>query len=116
MPSELFARYTDLQAYVGWSDADAARVKSVAQLIEGQAHLLIEDFYDEIKHHRATLNVITGGHAQITRLKASLRTWLTETLKGPGNFDYVNRRWKIGRQHVEVGLHPAYTRAALARL
>jgi two-component system sensor kinase FixL len=116
MPSELFARYKDLQAYVGWSDADAARVKSVAQIIEGQAHLLIEDFYDEIEHHRATLGVITGGHAQITRLKASLRTWLSETLKGPGDFDYVNRRWKIGRQHVEVGLHPAYTRAAMARL
>lgn len=116
MPSQLFARYKDLQAYVGWSDEDVARVKSVAQLIESQAHLLIKDFYEEIERHPGTLGVITDGHAQITRLKRSLRAWLTETLKGPGDFDYVNRRWKIGRQHVEVGLHPAYTRAAMARL
>jgi two-component system sensor kinase FixL len=115
MPSELFARYKDLQAYVGWSDDDAARVKSVAPLIESQAHLLIDDFYWEIERHPATLSVITGGHAQITRLKGSLRTWLTETLNGPVDFVYVDRRWKIGLQHVEVGLHPAYTRAAMAR-
>jgi two-component system, LuxR family, sensor kinase FixL len=116
MSSELFDRYKDLQAYVGWSDEDAARIKSVAQLIEGQAHLLIDDFYEEIERHPATQRVITGGQSQITRLKGSLRAWLSETLKGPGNSHYVDRRWRIGLQHAEVGLHPAYTRAAMARL
>jgi two-component system sensor kinase FixL len=116
MSSDLFDRYKDLQAYVGWTDEDAARIKSVAQFIEGQAHVLIDDFYEEIERHPATLRVITGGHAQIARLKGSLKTWLSETLQGPGDSVYVDRRWKIGLQHAEVGLHPAYTRAAMARL
>ena len=116
MSSELFDRYRDLQAYVGWSNDDDARIGGVADRVEAQAHLLIDDFYDEIERHPATLRVITGGHAQITRLKGSLRSWLSETLKGAGDAQYVDRRWKIGLQHAEVGLHPAYTRAAMARL
>ena len=31
MPAELFERFKDLQAYVGWNDEDAARIKSVAE-------------------------------------------------------------------------------------
>ena len=54
MSSELFDRYKDLQAYVGWSEGDAVRIRSAAQLIEGQAHLLIDDFYEEIERHPAT--------------------------------------------------------------
>ena len=33
LPSELIDRYRDLQAYVGWTDEDAARIKSVAELV-----------------------------------------------------------------------------------
>src|SRR6478735_4732407 len=109
MSSELFDRYKDLQAYVGWNVDDDARVGSAAKCVEAQAHLLIDDFYEEIERHPTSLRVITGGHAQITRLKGSLRAWLTETLEGPRDAQYVERRWKIG-------LHPAYTRAAMARL
>ena len=116
MSSELFDRYKDLQAYVGWSDDDDARVGSAAKCVEAQAHLLIDDFYEEIERHPTSLRVITGGHAQITRLKGSLRAWLTETLEGPRDAQYVERRWKIGLRHAEIGLHPAYTRAAMARL
>jgi len=116
MSPELFDRYKDLQAYVDWSDEDAARIHSVADRVESHAHLLIDDFYEEIERHPAAARVITGGHAQIARLKSSLQTWLTETLKGPRDTRYVERRWNIGLRHAEIGLNPAYTRAAMARL
>lgn len=43
-----FKRYVDLQAYVGWSDADAARVSAIASFVEQRFEPLIDDFYQEI--------------------------------------------------------------------
>ena len=116
MSSELLDRYRDLQAYVGWNDDDVARVKSVADVVEQQMDALIDDFYAEIMRHPDAARVITGGQAQIARLRASLRAWLSESLKGRSDEDYVVRRWKIGLRHAEIGLNPAYTSAAMSRL
>lgn len=116
MSSGLYDRYRDLQAYVGWTDEDATRIKGVAKLVEQHTHLLIEDFYAEIQRHPDAARVITGGQAQINRLKVSLTAWLRESLEGRGDKDYVTRRWNIGLRHAEIGLNPAYTSAAMSRL
>jgi PAS domain S-box-containing protein len=116
MSADLYHRYRDLQTYVGWSDEDAARIKVVADFVRQRMHLLIDDFYAEIERHPETSRVITGGSAQINRLKATLTAWLSESLVGRGDADYVARRWKIGLRHAEIGLNPAYTSAAMSRL
>ena len=116
MPARLFERFKDLQAYVGWSEADAARVKSVAPVIDAGMDALIVDFYAEIQRHPDAARVITGGQEQITRLMASLKVWLRESLKGRSDLDYFLRRWNIGLRHAEIGLNPAYTSAAMSRL
>jgi PAS domain S-box-containing protein len=116
MSSDLLKRYRDLQAYVGWSEEDAARIRAVAAFVRQRIHILVDDFYEEIERHPEASRVITGGPAQITRLKASLTAWLSESLEGRDDADYVTRRWKIGLRHAEIGLNPAYTSAAMARL
>jgi PAS domain S-box-containing protein len=116
MSAELFKRFQDLQAYVGWTEKDAARIRSTADLILQHTHLLIDDFYAEIQRHPETSRIITGGTAQIEQLKASLRVWLKESLEGRADEAYVTRRWKIGLRHAEIGLNPAYTSAAMSRL
>jgi PAS domain S-box-containing protein len=116
MAFDLYDRYRDLQSYVGWSPEDAGRIKAVAQLVRQQAHALIDDFYAEIERHPDASRVITGGAAQIARLKASLTNWLSEALEGRADTDYVARRWSIGLRHAEIGLNPAYTSAAMSRL
>jgi PAS domain S-box-containing protein len=116
MSAELYQRYRDLQAYVGWSDEDVTRITAVAELIRQRTHILIDDFYVEIERHPDAFRVITGGAAQIARLKVSLNAWLSESLEGRVDEDYVTRRWQIGLRHAEIGLNPAYTSAAMARL
>ena len=116
MSLELIDRYRDLQAYVGWTADDAARIKSVATLIERSMDALIDDFYAEIQRHPEASRVIQGGQPQIIRLMASLRSWLSESLEGRGDAGYVLQRWKIGLRHAEIGLNPAYTAAAMSRL
>jgi signal transduction histidine kinase len=115
-PPAAFARYQDLQRYVGWTQADEARIAAATPLVAPHFVELIEDFYAEIQRHPAASRVITGGPAQIERLKLTLRGWLSELFSGPYDEPYVARRWRVGLRHVEIGLPQVYTAAALARL
>jgi two-component system sensor kinase FixL len=116
MPANLFEQFKDLQVYVGWTEEDAARVRSAAEVIEKNMDALIDDFYAEIQRHPEASRVLSGGQAQIARLTASLRTWLSETMQCRSDAGYVERRWNIGLRHVKVGLERAYTSVAMARL
>ena len=115
-PDQLYERYQDLQMYVGWSEEDAERVRSVAPTLTPHFDRLIDDFYVEIQRHPKTSEVITGGVAQIDRLKGTLRGWLEELLAARYDRQYVMRRWKIGCRHVDIGLAQVYTNAAMSRL
>jgi two-component system, NtrC family, sensor kinase len=115
-PDDLFRRYQELQAYVAWTEADAARVHPTAALLEPDLAAVIDDFYAEIERHPEVRAIITGGQEQITRLKGTLRTWIGELLTGPYDRDYVVRRSRVGYRHVEIGLDQVYTNAALSRV
>jgi len=112
----LYHRYCELQEYVGWSVDDAHRVQAVYASLDPYPPALIEDFYSEIGRHPAARSVITGGDAQIARLKQSLIQWVRELLSGPYDREYVLRRWRVGRRHVEIGLDQVFTNVALSRL
>jgi signal transduction histidine kinase len=113
---QLFARYQDLQRYVGWTEADAHRIQALAALIEPYIPELINDFYAEIKRHPSASKVITGGEAQVERLKGTLRGWLGRLFLGTYDSSYVVARWQVGLRHVEIGLDQIYTNVALSRI
>lgn len=115
-PADLYRRYQELQAYVGWSEADAVRVQAAAPLLQPFLPDLVDDFYAEIDRHPKARQVITGGQAQIDRLKGSLLQWVQELLSGPYDDDYAVRRWRVGMRHVEIGLDEVYTNVALSRM
>jgi signal transduction histidine kinase len=105
-----------LQRYVNWTDQDAARVAAIGPLVAPFFEGLVDDFYAEIENHPDAKKVITGGEAQIARLKTTLYHWLEELVSGRYDRDYVERRWRVGLRHVEIGLNQVYTNAALSRL
>ncbi|MFM9965313.1 MAG: protoglobin domain-containing protein [Planctomycetaceae bacterium] len=113
---ELFERYQDIQRYVGWTQADAERVRAAAPLVESSFIELIDDFYREIAEHEATRKVITGGDAQVERLKGTLRAWLRDLVTGPYDMAFAERRFRVGYRHVEIGLKQIYVEAAVSRL
>jgi signal transduction histidine kinase len=113
---DIYRRYQELQVWVGWTDEDAQRVAATAELVTPHLVALIDDFYDEIGRHPNARKVITGGKAQIERLKGTLRQWLRELVAGRYDQTYVARRWQVGWRHVEIGLEQVYTNVALSRL
>ncbi len=113
---ELFERYQDIQRYVGWTQADVERVRAAAPVVESSFPELVDDFYREIAMHEATQKVITGGDAQVQRLKGTLQTWLQQLMTGPYDLVYAERRFRVGYRHVEIGLKQIYVEAAVSRL
>jgi signal transduction histidine kinase len=112
----LFRRYQELQTYVNWQEEDAVLVHAAAPVVEPEFAGLVDDFYAEIKKHPDALKVITGGQAQIDRLKGTLILWLKELVSGNYDRGYVARRWRVGWRHVEIGLDQVYTNVAMSRL
>lgn len=112
----LFARYRELQKYVGWTTEDDERIRECASCLAPALGQLVDDFYAQIAQHPNARRVITGGAEQIQRLKGKLRSWLEELLATPHGGDYVLRRWRVGWRHVEIGLDHIYALAALSRL
>jgi signal transduction histidine kinase len=115
-PELLYQRYQELQNYVGWTDADAGRVQALAERVEPFLPALIDDFYAEIDRHPNARKVITGGAAQVVRLKGTLLVWVRELFAGCYDADYVARRWRVGWRHVDIGLDQVFTNVALSRL
>jgi signal transduction histidine kinase len=115
-PEDVFHRYQELQAYVGWTEDAARQVAATAGLLDPHLPALVDDFYEEIERHPNARKVITGGQAQIQRLKGTLVQWLRELLCGRYDAAYVARRWRVGWRHVEIGLDQVYTNVALSRL
>lgn len=112
----LFARYQDLQRYVGWGADDAERVRRLAPLAEPRFGEIIRDFYAEVEQHAETRRVLVGGAEQVARLQQTLHVWLHQLFTGKYDAEYVLRRWKVGLRHVEIGLDQQYTNVALARI
>jgi signal transduction histidine kinase len=115
-PLPAYERYQELQRYVNWTEEDASRVHSIAGVVRPSFGALVDDFYAEIENHPDAKKVITGGHEQIVRLKTTLHRWLEELFSGHYDREYVERRWRVGFRHVEIGLNQVYTNAALSRL
>ncbi|HUY31933.1 MAG TPA: protoglobin domain-containing protein [Pirellulales bacterium] len=114
--NQIFKLYQELQSYVGWTSEDAERVRAIAGLVEPDIAPLIDDFYAEIDRHPDARKVITGGPAQVARLKETLRAWLRDLVAGRYDREYVAGRWRVGLRHVEIGLSQVFTNAALSRL
>ena len=109
-------RYLEMQRYLDWSEDDAARMAKIQPLLAPHADSLIGDFYAEIQRHPGASSVITGGVEQIQRLSRTLLEWLAQLLGGCYDERYMERRWRVGHRHVEIGLPQRFTSLALGRL
>jgi signal transduction histidine kinase len=105
-----------LKAYVGFDDAASATIAKVHPIVSPHAKAIIDDFYDTIEAHPGARSAITGGAAQIQRLKQSLLRWLDELFRGPHDEAYFERRARIGRVHVRIELPQAYMFTAMDRI
>lgn len=114
--SRLFELYEELQDYLEWSSEDVSHLAALKHVLAPAFPEVVDDFYAEIARHPAAAQVITGGNAQIARLKQTLLAWISDLFDGPFDAEFVGKRFKVGYRHVEIGLEPVYPQAAIARI
>lgn len=105
-----------LKGYVGFTAESSALLHAVQPIVAPHYERIIDDFYARIAEHPGARRAITGGPEQIARLKTTLRRWLDELLRGPHDQAYLQRRARIGRVHVQIGLPQAYMFTAMNRI
>jgi signal transduction histidine kinase len=103
----------DIKAYVGFGAEEAATLGSLVSVIEPHFEWITDHFYERILDHPRAHAAITGGTAQVERLKGSLRAWMDLGLRGPHDEAFYERRARIGRIHVQIGLPQQYMVTAI---
>ena len=73
----------NVKAYVGFDDLASAALRDAHPLVAPRFGAIIDDFYATIEAHPDARAAITGGAAQIARLKQSLVQWIDELFRGP---------------------------------
>ena len=106
----------NVKAYVGFDDAATASLREAHPLVAPHFGAIIDDFYATIEAHPNARAAITGGAAQIARLKQSLLRWIDELFTGPHDEAYFERRARIGRVHVQINLPQVYMLTAMDRI
>src|SRR5450432_3250981 len=114
MPTHTFRE--NVTAYVGFDDLASAALRRAHPLVAPHFGAIIDDFYATIEAHPGARAAITGGAAQIMRLKRSLVRWIDELFRGPHDEAYFERRARIGRTHVQISLPQVYMLTAMDRI
>ena len=103
----------ELLAYTGLDDADAARLRALHAVLEPHFATVATRFYDAVWKSPGATAVLTGP-AQVERLRLTLIDWMSSGLLGPYDERFYEKRSRIGRRHVQIGLPPQYMFAAMS--
>jgi signal transduction histidine kinase len=108
--------FENLKLYVGFDDASSATLRELHPIAAPSFVPIVDDFYAAIEAHPGARAAITGGRAQIDRLKQTLLRWIDTLLLGPHDEDYYELRARIGRVHVRIALPQQYMFTAMDRI
>jgi signal transduction histidine kinase len=111
-----YVRFQAIQRYVDFGPECLKRLRKFAGVAGTDLQLVVDDFYDAIRRDPDAEAVLTGGAAQVQRLKTTLHEWLTALLEGPRDEAYVASRSRIGRIHVRINLSQEYMLTAVNRV
>ncbi|MEJ7601807.1 MAG: protoglobin domain-containing protein [Kofleriaceae bacterium] len=102
----------DLFAYVGFDDADCARLRDVHPILAPHFSAIADRFYAAVAASPAAS--VMSGADQVARLHVTLVDWMSSGLLGPYDERFYDKRSRIGRRHVAIGLPHDYMFTAMS--
>jgi len=107
----------ELFAFVDLSDDDRARLRALHPRLVDGFPAIADRFYAAVLASPGAASVLSGP-AQVERLHASLIDWMSSGLLGPYDERFYEKRSRIGRRHVGIGLasHYMFTAMNVVRL
>src|SRR5262245_20924698 len=108
--------FENIKLYVGFTASSSAALRELHPIALPFFAPIVDDFYEAIEAHPGARQAITGGKAQIERLKQTLVKWMDKMLLGPHDEEYYELRARIGRMHVRIALPQEYMFTAMDRI
>ncbi len=102
----------ELIAYVDLDAADRTRLIALHPVLAPQFPAIAEKFYEAVWKTPAAASVLSGP-AQVERLRVTLIDWMATGLLGPYDDRFYEKRSRIGRRHVQIGLGHQYMFTAM---
>jgi len=105
----------DLFTFVGFDDGDRARLRDLHPRMAPRFVAIANRFYEAVFASPGAAAVLSSP-AQVERLRISLVDWMSTGLLGPYDERFYEKRSRIGRRHVAVGLASQYMFSAMTVL
>ncbi len=105
--------FNELQDYVGFGHADQVILRALHPGLRPDFPEVSELFYARILEYPPARAVLERGESSVGRLKHTLVAWMDGLFQGPWDEAYVERRARIGRVHVRIGLPQHYMFGAM---
>ncbi|MGE5183207.1 MAG: protoglobin domain-containing protein [Acidobacteriota bacterium] len=99
--------FEEVIAYVNLTQAEQALLRGLHGKLQPHFEAIAERFYAAVWANPNTAAVITGPE-QVARLRCSLVEWMSSGLVGPYDDRFYEKRSRIGRRHVQIGLKQQY--------
>jgi len=103
---------TALKDYVEFDAESARRLQAMGPRMRPHHARIVDRFYAAILDDPGARAVLKS-EAQLARLKVTLMRWLEELFAGTYGETYFEKRARIGRVHVKVGLEQRYMLAGM---
>jgi two-component system sensor histidine kinase HydH len=98
----------ELKRYVGFGPSDAQALRELHPHLQPHFVRIAQVFYDRILANPEARRVLEGGESRVGQLKQTLVRWMEGVFLGPWDDAYFERRCRIGRVHVRIGLPQHY--------
>lgn len=102
----------ELFAYVGFDERDAGSLRRLHPVLEPHFPEIAARFYAALWANPTAAAILTGPE-QIERLRVTLIDWMSTGLLGPHDERFYDKRSRIGRRHVAIGLQHHYMFTAM---
>ena len=113
MNHEVTNELTEYLAYVGFDDEDRRRLRDLLERLTPSFPAIATKFYDAVLASPGAAAVLRGPE-QIERLRTTLIEWMATGLRGPYDDAFYEKRSRIGRRHVQIGLAQQYMFTAMS--
>lgn len=100
-----------LLSFIDLSEKDLQVLKQMERLIAGHIPKAVQSFYDSMMGNLELVNIINK-HSSRERLEQTLTQHISEWFHGEISDAYVNRRKKVAKMHVHIGLKTKFYLAA----
>lgn len=102
----------ELLAYVSFGDQDRERLRALHPILAPHFPAIADKFYEAVWKNPGAAAVLQGPE-QVERLRVTLIDWMSTGLLGPYDDRFYEKRSRIGRRHVAIGLAHQYMFTAM---